>query len=147
MTQTNLRGNKVKCYVLFAEVTPDRELEYVARLYRTIDGCPERTGLDLVYCIQQYQVVNELPENPDVAVRYAHGAGDLFAAIIAMLKDPHKSDHVYLEAVNRPLSEVSYVYYVIVEGTKVTLRITKGNESIFEGDPMAMQNALEDGRR
>jgi hypothetical protein len=137
MSKNPLRSNEQTCYIFFYEKNDDQE-DCVVNIYRAVDGNPERTGLDLAYAILQYRIVDSLPppQGQDYAIRYAHGAGDLWAALIAMLKDSHTADHVYiLSPRNVKPKEKDYLYDIVVDHSTVTMRIRKGNSIIFSGHP------------
>lgn len=135
--------HRYTCYIFFLDTKPDGSEECLVRLKRVVDGTPDMTGLDLAYTINEYKLVEYMPETVDKAVRYAHGAGDLFAALIAMLKDPHKSDHVYLESCNAPRDKnIDFVYEVVVKKNKAFIRVSLKSMEISEPNTLKMNGRL-----
>ena len=135
MSKPSVEADDQSCWIFLRAKIAQQE-QCVACLYRALDGNPKRTGLDLAYTIQQYRIVENLPDDPDHSIRYVHGAADLWTVIIAMLKDPHKADHIYLlPECQVKVTEKDYVYDIIVDRADVTMKISKGGKILFNDKP------------
>ncbi len=64
--------------------------------------------------------MDELPITPDPSVRYVIAAEKLFAALIALMKDPCQSDQIFMEPPTTHLHK-EYTYHIVDNNNNVLL--------------------------